>query len=472
MTQDEKRFTPTELLVLIFWCISYFLPLATGYSQDIERDAFFIKELYHHSLADQSDYARLRYLTKEIGARPTGSEAYRRAVDYMREQLAEVGFRDIYTQDAHVPVWLRGADEQVEIHVGDSSMRLSACTLGHSLCPDTMISGQVVVFHHLDSLRENKEDITGRIVYLDQAMDQSQIRTFTAYGAAVGQRYHGPNLAAQQGAAAVLVRSIATDIDDEPHTGIMRIDPSHDAIPALAISTQAAEHLSRLMDSGAIVYADILCHSTVVDSTYDQNVIGEIKGSLYPDEIILAGGHLDSWDLGEGAHDDGAGCIHALEAFRLLLSMGYTPKRTWRCVFFANEEAGLSGANTYTRLSNEKKEYHIAAIESDAGGYAPVGFSFESLENVRDKIQGIRKYWHLLEPYHLDVQFLGSGADVSQLKAQGGLMIGLRVQSDRYFDIHHSADDVLEQVHPRELSLGAAAMASMIYIIDQYGIDP
>jgi carboxypeptidase Q len=199
------------------------------------------------------------------------------------------------------------------------------------------------------------------------------------------------------------------------------------------------------------------------------NVIGQINGSETPDEIIAIGGHLDSWDLGQGAHDDGAGCVQSIEVLRAIKAIGYTPRRTIRCVMWMNEENGLAGGRTYAGLSNEHGEFHIAAIESDAGGFTPRGFTCDSENDLKERYLGsVAQWWDVMAGYDLYIQPGGSGADISPLKSQGGLLFGLRPDSQRYFKYHHTSEDTIETVNARELKLGAAAMAGLLYMIDKY----
>jgi len=244
-----------------------------------------------------------------------------------------------------------------------------------------------------------------------------------------------------------------------------------DKIPGMAISTNDAEKLSRLVKKGKVeVYMNSNCQ--ILSDKLSYNVIGEITGSTHPEEIILVGGHLDSWDLGQGAHDDGAGCVHAMDVIHILRQLKYQPKRTIRCVLFMNEENGQAGAIEYMEQSNKKEEFHIAAIESDAGGFTPRGFSCDAEAAIfNEKFKPLYdRFIPLMEPYGLYLEKGGSGADISRLKSQKGLLFGFRPDSQRYFDYHHTSIDRIEAVNERELELGAAAMTSLVYLLDKYGI--
>ncbi|MCB0375451.1 MAG: M28 family peptidase, partial [Sinomicrobium sp.] len=259
-------------------------------------------------------------------------------------------------------------------------------------------------------------------------------------------------------------------LDDVPHTGSLRYDPEYPAIPAIAITTNDAETLSGLVAEEPVrVY--MRSGSRMLSEKPSYNVIGEIKGTEYPEEIILVGGHLDSWDLGEGAHDDGSGCVQSMAVLQTLRQIDYRPKRTIRCVLFMNEENGLAGGRTYWEKSNEAGEYHMAAIESDRGGFTPRGFTCEGNDDVfKKKFRKVNRWLPLLEPYGLSLSPGGSGADISGLKGQGGLLFGLYPDSQRYFDYHHTDADRFEAVNKRELELGAAAMTALVYLLDKYGL--
>ena len=323
----------------------------------------------------------------------------------------------------------------------------------------------------LDELEElGRARLQGKIVFYNRPMDPTQLNTFAAYGGAVDQRGIGASRASEYGAVATLVRSMTTRLDDVPHTGAMGYQDGVTPIPAFAISTNDAELLSRLLKHEPVnVFVRSTCRRPPPTTSY--NVIGEIRGSTHPEEIILVGGHLDSWDVGEGAHDDGAGCVHAMQVIELLKKMNYQPRRTIRCVLFMNEESGLGGARAYWEASNAAGEYHMAALESDRGGFTPRGFTFDADDEVfTTKFQQVYAWLPLLEPYGLSLKKGGGGADISGLKSQKGLLIGFEPDSQRYFDYHHTAIDTFEAVNKRELELGAAAVTSLVYLLDKYGL--
>jgi carboxypeptidase Q len=440
-------------------------------SQD--EDALTIKKIHDSALSSGKVYENLKFLCSQHRGRIAGSEAYLGAAQFGKKVLDSIPGVQSRLQDCSASYWKRGASEEVYIHNPDGTkIPLQALSLGNSVA--TPIEGMLATVIEVRSLDEleilGTEKIRGRIVFFNRPMDDTQIRTFSAYGGAVDQRVYGPSEAAKYGASAALVRSMTTSLDYVPHTGVTVYKDSTQRIPGLAISTLDANYLSAALEKGPVqVFIKTSCET--VGSRYAPNVIGELRGTEFPNEIILVGGHLDSWDVGQGAHDDGSGCMQSVEVLSILTSIGYKPKRTLRCVLFSNEENGLAGGKEYAFVSNEQKEFHLAAIESDAGGFSPRGFSFEADTSVFSMYYRKVSGWlPLLESYGLHFEMGGSGADISPLKSQKGLLVGLRPDSQRYFDFHHTATDNIEAVNKRELELGAAAMTSLVFLIDKYGL--
>ncbi len=431
------------------------------------NDSSNISNIYKAALTKSDCYETLRYLCKNIGPRLSGSDNAEKSVKYMEEKMKSYGFDRVYLQEVKVPVWRRLDEAKAEIV--NSKQKISICALGGSVATSAKgIKAEVIEvqnFEELDKLGE--KNIKGKIVFFNRPMEPTHIETFHAYGGAVNQRGSGASKASKYGAVACLVRSMNMRIDEFPHTGAMRYDDKYTRIPAAAISTRDAELLSAsLKKQNTNVFMKFNCDTLPDKVSY--NVIGEIKGSVYPDKIITIGGHLDSWDLGEGAHDDGAGCVQSLEVLHLFKTLGIRPKHTIRAVMFMNEENGLRGGKKYAEEAKRLNENHLAAIETDAGGFTPRGFSIDAPANVISKI----KSWeYLLKPYGLhDIAKGGSGADIGPLKAPGITLIGYRPDSQRYFDVHHASTDVFEAVNKRELELGAASIAALVYLIDQYGL--
>jgi hypothetical protein len=369
-----------------------------------------------------------------------------------------------------VPHWVRGTKELGYINLPNGTKYpLNLCSLGNS--EGTGLKGisasviQINSFAEMEKL--GKKGINGKIVFFNFEMNPTYITTFSAYGESGRSRTYGPSLAASYGAIGVLVRSLASNADDFPHTGVTIYNDSFPKIPALAISTNNANWLSRQLTKQPLsAYLRNSC--TLLPDVPSFNVVGEIRGSSFPAEIITVGGHLDSWDLAEGAQDDGAGCVQSIEILRVFKSTGIQPKRTIRAVMFMNEENGGRGGDKYLELAKLKKEDHVFALESDAGGFSPRGFSLDMSEEQANKI---RQWKNLFYPYGVyDFSASGSGSDIGPLKETGAALAGLRPDSQRYFDVHHAPTDVFENVSRRELHLGALNMAALIYLVDKYGL--
>ncbi len=447
--------------------------LQSAYTQD-DAHAFYIKKIYDHTLTKAQIYDRLYHLSENIGGRLTGSANAETAVDWTYNELKALGVDSVWKQEVMVPHWVRRSEATVSISIdGGKSIPLKATSLGNSVGTGGVEwQGEVIEVFGLDTLELlGEEAIKDKIVFFNRPLDPTQIHTGRAYGGAVDQRSRGPAMAARFGAKAVLVRSMTTLLDDVPHTGVTVYDEDGRKIPGIAISTNDAELLSSFIAQGKYPTATITADCGMEEDKLSHNVIAEIRGTEFPDEIILVGGHLDSWDLAGGAHDDGAGCMHSIQVFENLLALGYKPKRTLRCVMFMNEENGLAGGNAYANESNANGEFHLAAIESDLGGFTPRGFGCSAdAEVFKPYLANFQSFEKFLDPYDLHLKSGGGGADIGPLKSQGGLLIGLRPDPQRYFDLHHTKNDHIGMVNKRELELGAAAMTSLVYLIDQIGL--
>ncbi len=443
-------------------------------AQATDEDALAIREIYDVVLSQGDCYETLEYLTKEVGGRLSGSPGAAAAVDYGQQKFETMGFDSVWLQPCMVPHWERGDKEIIKIVSSNmiGTQALNGVALGGSgSSGDVGVAAEVIEVKSLDELKSlGAAKVRGKIVFYNRPMDPLQISTFAAYGGAVDQRVYGPQTAMEYGAVATLVRSMTTRLDDVPHSGVTVFEDREKTIPAIAISTNDAELLSGLLKKEPVrVYVRTTAHWMPDKLSY--NVIGEIKGSTHPDEIILVGGHLDSWDLNEGAHDDGAGCVQALEVVHVFNTLKKRPNRTLRCVWFMNEENGQAGAKEYANWSNELGEKHIAAIESDRGGFTPRGFTTEADESVyKIHLKKAKSWENLLSPYGLTIKTGGSGADVTRLKPQKGLLFGLAPDSQRYFDYHHATNDTFDKVNKRELELGAGAMSALVYLLDKYGM--
>jgi len=437
-----------------------------------QNDAEMIRKIYDEILENGEAYEQLRFLTKNIGPRLTGSPQAAAAVDWTKEKMEALGFDNVFLQEVVVPHWVRGEKEIGRILNSEKlgTVDVDVTALGNSIGtgPEGVLANVVEVQGFLELLKLGEEGVKGKIVFFNRRMDPKSINTFTAYGLAGDQRRAGPSEAAKFGALAVLVRSLTQVIDDHPHTGATRYFNDSTQIPAAAISTIDAEFLSNLLKEEPDLKFYLRTNAVMYKDKVSYNVIGELTGSENPNEYIAIGGHLDSWDLGEGAHDDGAGCVQSIEVLRALKAIGYRPKRTLRAVMFMNEENGLRGGRKYAEMVEINKEKHIAAMESDRGGFTPRGFTLDMDEHKLKRIQGWKE---LFEPYQVYVfEPGGGGADIGPLKSQNVPLIGFKPDDQRYFKYHHTSIDTFDKVDERELHMGAATMAALVYLIDKYGL--
>jgi len=440
-----------------------------------QSDAF-IRSLFDSSLLDGQSWPLLTALCKEAGHRLTGSEGAAKAVLLTRKQMLHMGYDSVWLQPVQVPVWKRGAAERAKLLVSSAGqgrikkedhLDLAVLALGGSVA--TPMGGLRAEVLEVGSLEELKElphhQVRGKVVFINQKMDARYINTFESYSHCASIRVQGAVEAAQKGALAVLVRSLTLSIDSFPHTGMMVYRDSIPRIPAAAVSTLHAEYMHKQMTQGKKLEVELVLNCSNHPDTLSYNVVGQINGSLYPERYITLGGHLDSWDVGEGAHDDGAGCVHSMEAARLLMVCGYRPRHSIRTILYMNEENGMRGAREYARLARENQEVHLASIESDRGGFSPREFHVEA---DSQRIADLQPMLGVLMDYGIHrIRKGGSGADVGQMRDQCALLMGFVPESQRYFDYHHARTDVLESVNRRELELGSAALAALLYLLDR-----
>ena len=450
-------------LIVIFSC--------SIYSQDLNIHSQFIKKIYDEALSRGESYERLDYLSNQIGGRLSGSVNYERSVKWGKEELNLIGLDSVWLQPLMIPKWIRGAPEYAHIESSPgNTISVPIVALGGSIStPSIGISANVIEVKSFDELNKiGKDSIDGKIIFFNRKMDPTLINTFQSYSGSVNQRTQGAAKASKLGAIGVIVRSMTTILDDYPHTGSMYYDELtlNERIPAAAISTNGAELLSSMLSLNPNIKFFFRQNSKNLPDVLSYNVIGQIDGSERADEIILVGGHLDSWDLGDGSHDDGAGIVQSMEVLRILKILNYKPKRTIRVVLFANEENGLRGGNKYAELAKKNNESHFFALESDAGGFTPRGFSFDTSES---EFNSLKEFEILFKHYGID-NFVngGSGTDIVPLKDDKIILAGLRPDSQRYFDYHHAASDTFDKINKRELELGAAAMTALVYLIDNY----
>ena len=450
---------PTIIILFCSLCLK---------SQEI--DSLKLREIYDFNLQQSNCYENLRSLCKDIGHRLSGSKSAQKAIEWAELLMKNSNLDTVYLQQITVPHWKRGDVEKVYWkNINGETIDVNCTALGGSVGTNGIVNGEVIEIKNWGQLEEfGKNKIKGKIVFLNRVMNPTYINTGMAYGSCVDQRHSGSSRAVEYGAIGVLVRSVTLKFDNIPHTGSMSYADSTKKIPAVAISTVDAHNLSEALKNNELKYLFMELSCKQLDDTISYNVIGEIKGQEFPDEIVLVGGHLDSWDIGEGAHDDGAGVVQSLQVLETFKKLKLKPKRTLRCVMYMNEENGNRGGKHYASMVRKTGEKHLFALESDRGGFSPRGFSIDGTKIQLEYLQSFEK---LFKPYQLHVFSKGySGVDIGPLKDGKLCLVGLIPDSQRYFDFHHSKADVFENVHKRELELGASAISSLVYLVDKYGL--
>lgn len=446
---------------------------ATAQPEHVDADAAVLRRIYAAALTDSPAPAQLRHLVENYPGRLSGSKALRGAVQWAKAELEKLGCERVELQPVTVPHWERGAPESASLHAATSpgtAIPLAVLALGNSpATPDGFPPTEVIEVRSLAELEQlGRERIAGKIVFFNRPMDPIQVNPGAAYQGAVDQRTRGPALASGLGAVGVLIRSLTHANDDFPHTGNTVFPPGVDPIPAAALGLRSANRLSAALARGP-AKVGLRINARSLPDALSHNVIGELRGTENPGKIILVGGHLDSWDVSPGAHDDGAGCVQSIEVLRLLQAAGHRPRHTIRVVLFTNEENGIRGATEYARAVGENKEEHLLALESDNGGFQPHGFNLGN--PAGDAHRRAERWLPLLQPYGITTFRAGTGGvDVAPLLRFGYTVAGLTPDSQRYFDYHHTAADTMDKVNPRELQLGAAAMAALVYLVDRHGL--
>ena len=444
----------------------FFPALFTGQINDSTK----LRSIYSYNLTQGNCYENLRSLCKDVGNRLSGSQSAQKAVEWAAHLMANTKLDTIYLQKIMVPHWVRGNTESLSWkNKKGQNVNINCSALGGSVGTDGVLKGDVIEINNWNQLEEyGQKLIKGKVVFFNRPMNPTYISTGMAYGNCVDQRHNGASRAVEYGAIAVIVRSMTLKFDNNPHTGSMSYTDSTKKIPAVAISTKDAHELSEALKANNFKSISLELSCKQLPDTISYNVIGEIKGSIYPEEIILVGGHLDSWDIGEGAHDDGAGVVQSLQVLETFKKMNIKPKRTLRCVMYMNEENGNRGGEHYANMVRKNNEKHLFALESDRGGFSPRGFS---IDGNKLQLEYLQTFKNLFEPYQLHIFSKGySGVDIGPLKDGKLCLVGLVPDSQRYFDYHHSKEDVFENVHKRELELGASAITSIVYLVDKYGL--
>ena len=465
-----------KILLLLF--VSFFVSscntkskqkVTLNFSPQEIIDSTNIKSLFNSVLKDGKSYEWLRDLTQNIGGRLSGSPEAAKAVVWGEKLMNAIGLDSVWLQPVMVPHWVRGVKEIARYTTNGIEKNVPICALGFSIAtPNVGVLAEVIEVKSLEEAKALGEKMKGKIVFFNRSFDTTLINTFSAYGGCVDQRVQGAAICWAFGAKGVIVRSMTNSVDDFPHTGTMTYNdlPQEQYIPAAAISSKAANILSADLKKNPTLKFYFKQDCKTLQDAPSFNVVGEIRGIETPENIFVVGGHLDSWDLGEGAHDDGTGIVQSLEVAYLFKKNNIRPKNTIRIVFFMNEENGTRGAKKYAELAKLNKENHIGGLESDAGGHTPRGFSIQANASNTKLLQSWKK---LLSPYGLhDLKAGGSGADIAPLKGEDVTLVGYRPDSQRYFDYHHTSRDTFDKVNKRELELGSASMASIVYLMDKY----
>lgn len=436
-----------------------------------QRDSAVIRTIANEILVRSNAYENLRYLCKKIGPRLSGSPNAAKAVEATARMLRQAGADTVYLQPCMVPQWIRGARENGYLVLpGNKTRPVNICALGNAVGTGSKgITAELVEVKSMEELQAlGRKNIQGKIVLFNIAMNPRHVQTFRAYGESGIGRRSGAAQAAKYGAVGVMVRSLAINTDPWPHTGATQYNDSFPKIPAVAVSTMDAEWISAALKKGTGLKVFFRTNCKMLPDVPSYNVIGEIRGTEKPEEIITVGGHLDSWDLAEGAQDDGAGCVQAIEIIRTLKALGIKPKRTIRAVMFMNEENGLRGAKAYLEKAEKNKEQHLFALESDAGGFTPRALTINGPEEKFSRVKAWQPLFYEYGVYSIEKGY--GGADINGLKKLGTVLSGFSPDSQRYFDLHHAATDTFEAVSKRELDLGVVNMAALVWLVSEYGL--
>lgn len=450
-----------------------FALLFVALNVNAQNDSIMLRKIYDHYLTESKSYKNLEELCSKIGHRVSGSKQAQDAVYWAKKALYDAGADTVYLQPCMVPHWERGTVENCALtstKLKINNKPLAITTLGSSVStPKEGLKAKVISVSSFEELEKlGAQKVKGKIVFYNVHFNDKNIVPGTSYGQTVKYRTLGASYAAKYGAVASVVRSMTNARNNSPHTGNMKYDSmvTNQKVPGFALSYLAANELSDALEKDPDLILFLQNESKNLPDAPSFNVIGEIRGSEKPNEYIISGGHLDSWDIGEGAHDDGAGIVQTIDVMGMFKKLGIKPRHTIRTVCFMNEENGLGGANAYFKEANDKKLKHVAALETDAGGYTPRAFGVDTTNGMYAIIV---KWAPLYKPYFIEqIRIGGGGADIGPLEKLGVPCIGFEPDNQRYFDIHHTQDDTFDKVNKRELELGAAAIGSLLYLIDKY----
>lgn len=468
------RFRP-HLLAIVLGATAFLAAVGTGVIEASQVGAGSISESYdvvsrqiiEAALDDEEGYRKLAFLTDRIGHRLSGSRALERAVDWAAQTMRGDGLENVVTPAVKVPRWIRGR-ECAEI-VAPERIALAMLGLGGSVgTPEDGVSAEVLPVASFDELGLlGRAAIEGKIVLYNVP--------YQGYGRTVAYRARGASAAASYGAVGVLIRSVGPVSLQTPHTGSLQYEESVPRIPAAALTIEGASLIQRLVDSGEPVRVRLFMQARAEDDADSANVIGEIPGREIPHEVVVLGGHLDSWDVGQGAHDDGAGSVAAMQAVALLRDLGLRPRRTVRVVLWTNEENGLRGGAAYRDWVGSAVEDHVAAIEMDMGAERPTGFGLgiPGLQTRQDgeeifarALEIVGEIGRLLESIGAgEIVAGGGGADIGPIMRAGVPGLGLRTIGEHYFDWHHTEADTLDKIDPENFRKNVASLAVMAYVL-------
>ncbi|AKK74997.1 peptidase M28 [Chryseobacterium gallinarum] len=438
---------------------------ATFLSGQSKEDSLQFNRISTEILNYGKGYNDLRELTKNIGHRLSGSEAYERSVKWAEQKLRDAGADKVWLQEVMIPVWVRGK-ESLHIKTSNGGWKsLKMLSLGNSEGTGGKdVSGEIIMVKSIEEYDKlSPEQVKDKIVFFNYPFNQGHVQTFISYRESGPYRRTAAALTAGKGGKFAIIRSLSSAFDDVPHTGNMRYEENTVKIPAVTIGNTTADELEALLKNQKVT-AKLNSNCGMKGEKLSHSVIGEITGKK-DQSVIVVGGHLDSWDVGEGAHDDGAGIVQSIEVLRTFKKLGLQNNHTIRAVCFANEENGTKGGKQYGKTVKEKNEKHLFAIESDAGGFSPRGISLEMEDSKRKQIQSWGKLFLPYGVYNFEGKY--SGSDIAPLHDMGVPTAELVPEPQRYFDIHHTAEDTFEKVNRRELLLGATVMTQLIYMIDK-----
>lgn len=453
---------------MISYC-SLFASNLFGQHMAAQNDSIMIKTFFDQALTGEKLNSDLLFLTKKIGSRISGSAHARKAVAWARMRMQQIAPDTVYLQEVIVPHWERGSKEKSFFQIDDRKVEMNVCALGGSIGTEGVLQAGIVEVRSWAELAAIKDsELKGKFVFFNRAMDPKEVETYKAYLGAVDQRSKGAMEAAKRGAIGVLVRSLTLKEDDVPHTGAASYDIHTKKVPAAAIGIKSANLLSAALIKDPHLMFSLKMDCVQLPEEKSYNVIGELKGAKYPNEYVTVGAHLDSWDLGEGAADDGTGVVQTFAVLKALKNSSKRPDRSFRAILYMNEESGAHGAVQYAKEAREKNETHIASLESDVGGFTPRGFRVDGSEIV---INQIKAWKELFVPYKMGEIFPNQrGIDLVPMKGLSRAMISLECDDQRFFDIHHSASDTYDKINIREVELGAASISALSYLILKYGL--